>query len=79
MKRALEIQQQELALTQKKMNEKARMEALRLEKEAAVAVAKAQAIDNELSLLDNREPGNLHLSVEDPVERAQNYVNSQHF
>ena len=40
---ALKIQQQELALTQKKMNEKARMEALRLEEEAAVAVAKAQA------------------------------------
>ena len=76
---ALEIQQQELALTQKKMNEKARMEALRLEEEAAVAVAKAQAIDNELSLLDNREPGNLHLPVEDLIERAQNYVNSQHF
>ena len=76
---ALEIQQEELALTHKKMNKKARMEALRLEEEAAVAVAKAQAIDNELSLLDNQEPGNLHLPVEESIERAQNYVNSQNF
>ena len=52
------------------MNEKARMETLRLEEEAAVAIAKDQALDNELSLLDYREPRNLHLTVEDPVERA---------
>jgi hypothetical protein len=43
-KAALEIQRQELALAKKKMEEKARMESLRLEEEAAVAPTKAQAI-----------------------------------
>ena len=77
---ALEIQQQELALAQKKVGEKARFETLRLEKEAAVTVAKAQAIDTELCLVDNQEPEHLNrLPVEDPVERTEHFVNSQQF
>ena len=58
---AMEIQQQELALAQKKMEEKSRMESLRLEEEAAVAVAKAQAIDKELSLVDHQDPEHFDL------------------
>jgi hypothetical protein len=74
---AMEIQQQELA--QKKMEEKSRMESLRLEEEAAVAVAKAQAIDKELSLEDHQDPEHFDLPQDDPAERVQNYINSQHF
>ena len=76
---ALEIQQQELALAQRKLEENARMESLRLEEEAAVAVAKAQAIGKELSLEENQEPEPPDLPRDDPLERAQCYVNSQHF
>ena len=35
------------------MEDKARMATLQLEEESAVAVTKAQAMDNELSLVDN--------------------------
>ena len=77
---ALEIQQQELALAQKKIEKKVCMETLRLEEEAAVAVAKAQAIDDELSLVDNQEPKHLNLlPVENLVERTEHYVNSKQF
>jgi hypothetical protein len=75
----MEIQQQELALAQKKMEEKSRMESLRLEEEAAVAVAKAQAIDKELSLEDHQDPEHFDLPQDDPAERVQNYINSQRF
>lgn len=43
-KAALEIQQGEFALAQKKMKENARMESLRLEEEAVVAVTKAHRL-----------------------------------
>ena len=76
---AMEIQQQELALAQKKMEEKSRMESLRLEEEAAVAVAKAQAIDKELSLEDHQDPEHFDLPQDDLAERVQNYINSQRF
>ncbi|CAB4036588.1 Hypothetical predicted protein, partial [Paramuricea clavata] len=76
---AMEIQQQELALAQKKMEEKSRMESLLLEEEAAVAVAKAQAIDKELSLVDHQDPEHFDLPQDDPAERVQNYINSQRF
>lgn len=76
---ALEIQQQELTLAQRKLEEKARMETLRLEEEAVVAVTKFQAIDRELSFVENQEPEPLNLPRDDPVERVQRYVISQHF
>ena len=76
---AMEIQQQELALAQKKMEEKSRMESLRLEEEAAVTVVKAQAIDKELSLVDHQDPAHFDLPQDDPAERVQNYINSQRF
>jgi hypothetical protein len=64
---AMEIQQQELPLAQKKIEEKSRVGGLRLEEDAAVAVAKAHAIDKELSLEDHQ----------DPEHFDQNYINSQ--
>ena len=45
---ALNIQRKELALAKRKLEEQARLEALRLEDEAAVTVARAKAIDDEL-------------------------------
>ncbi len=71
---ALKLQKQELALNQRKLEEKARMETLRLEEEAEIAVAKAQAIDEEFNLggLEN-----INLPNEDPDERTHQYVHSQ--
>ncbi len=78
-KAALEIQQQELALAKKKMEEKARMESLRLEEEAAVALAKAQAIERELGLEEHLDYEKPDLPQDNPLERVQHYVASQVF
>ncbi len=78
-KAALEIQQQELALAKKKMEEKARMESLRLEEEAAVALAKAQAIERELGLEEHLDYEKPDLPEDNPLERVQHYVASQVF
>jgi hypothetical protein len=75
----MEIQQQELALAQKKMEEKSRIESLRLEEDAAVAVAKSQAIYKELSLEDHQDLEHFDPPQDDPAERIQNYINSQRF
>jgi hypothetical protein len=75
----MEIQQQELALAQKKIEEKSRVGGLRLEEDAAVAVAKPQAIDKELSLEDHQDPEHFDLPQYDPAERVQNYIYSQRF
>ena len=61
------------------MDENAQMECLRLEEEAVVTVTKAQAIDRELTFEENQEPEHLNLPRDDPVERVQRFVNSQHF
>ncbi len=71
---ALELQKQELALNQRKLEEKARMETLRLEEEAEIAVAKAQAIDEEFNLGGLET---INLPNEDPGERTHQYVHSQ--
>ncbi len=78
-KAALDIQQQELALAKKKMEEKARMESLRLEEEAAVALAKAQAIERELGLEEHLDYEKPDLPQDNPLERVQHYVASQVF
>ena len=49
---ALLIEQEELALARHKRSEKARLEALRLDEEAAIALATARAIDEELDESD---------------------------
>ena len=71
---ALELQKQELALNQRKLEEKARMETLRLEEEAEIAVTKAQAIDEEFNLGGLET---INLPNEDPGERTHQYVHSQ--
>ena len=45
---ALLIEEEELALARRKRHEKSRLEALRLDEEAAIALATAKAIDEEL-------------------------------
>ena len=47
---ALLIEEEELALARRKTSEKARLEALRLDEEAAIALAKAKAVEDELQL-----------------------------
>ena len=49
---ALLVEQEELALARHKQNEKARLEALRLDEEGALALATARAIDEELNESD---------------------------
>ena len=66
---ALQIQEQELALSRQKLEEKARLEQLRLEKEAEVAVAKIAAIEDELGISDPR-------GFDLPEERVDQRVNS---
>lgn len=46
----LRIQQEEMALARRRNEEQAHIESLRLEEEAAVAIAKANAIDDELGI-----------------------------
>ena len=47
-----EVQEYELALSCQKINENARLEKRRLQEEAAVAVAKVTAIEDELGISD---------------------------
>ena len=49
---ALLIEQEELGLARHKRNKKARLEALRLDEEAAIALATARAINEELNESD---------------------------
>ena len=49
---ALLIEQEELALARHKRKEKARLEALQLDEEGALALATARAIDEELNESD---------------------------
>ena len=77
---ALEIeerkrQEDELAFARRKREEEARLECLRVEQEAAAAVARAKAIDEELRLPDvDKLPD---LPLEEPSKRVQNFINSQ--
>lgn len=74
---ALLIQQEELALIRRKMNEQARIECLRLEEEAAIAVAKANAIDDELGFRGSEEAHRLDLPEENASQRVQHYIQNQ--
>ena len=75
---ALAIQQQELALAKRKLDEQAWLETLYLEEAAAVALAKANAIDDELGLRDPGEPPHLDLPEENPRQRVQNFIENQY-
>ena len=72
---ALELQQKELALARHKLDEQARLQALRLEEEAAVAVAKANTIDDELGYGDDDKLS--HLPEDNPSHRVQYFIENQ--
>ena len=73
-KLALQVQEYELALSRQNINEKARLEQLRLEEEAAVAVAKVTAIEDELGISDPRE---IDLPEENVDQRVNDYLENQ--
>ena len=74
---ALQLQQEELALAKHKLDEQARLEALRLEEEVAIAVAKANAIDDELGHGDSDPLSHLNIPEENPSQRVQSYIENQ--
>ena len=77
---ALELEERkrredELVFARRKREDQARLESLHVEQEAAAAVARAEAIDEELGLShENQLPD---LPVEEPRKRVEEYVNSQ--
>ena len=77
---ALLIEEEELALARRKRSEKARLEALRLDEEAAIALAKAKAIEDELQLsgasVHSQTPSLPNLPQVNPEERVQKYLDS---
>ncbi len=74
---ALAIQQEELALAKRKLDEHARLEALRLEEAAAVALAKADAIDDELGFRAGDELHPLNLPKENANQRVKHFIENQ--
>ena len=75
------IEQEELALARHKRNEKARLEALRLDKEAAIALATARAIDEELNesdlSVDKESFCAPNLPPVSPKQRVLEYLDTQ--
>ena len=75
------IEEEELALARCKRNEQARLKAMRLDEEAAIALAKAIAIDEELNQpidsVHNKPPHALDLPSASPKDRVQEYLDSQ--
>ena len=74
---ALDIQREELALAKRKLEEQARLEALRLEDEAAIAVARAEALDEELGFDVGHEQNPIDLPVDNPQTRVQQFIEGQ--
>ena len=74
---AFVIQQAELALARHKLDEQARLEPLRLEEAAAVAVAKANAIDDELGFGTGGELPHLDLPEENSSQKVQHFIENQ--
>ena len=77
---ALELQEKkrredDIAFARRKLEEQARLESLRAEQEAAVAVARAKAIDQELRLVHEYEPPDL--PFEEPGKRVDEFFSSQ--
>ena len=75
------IEDMELALDRPKRDEQAKLEALRLEEEAKVAIATAKAIDEELDQMGLKIPAEsfhfLDLPLADSKECVEEYINSQ--
>ena len=61
----------------RKLEEQARLEALRLKEDAAVAVARAQAIDDELGFDTDHEQNRIDLSAENSQTRVQQFIEEQ--
>ena len=78
---ALLIEEEELALARRKRNEQAKLEAMRLDEEAAIALAKALAIDEELNQsacsTHYKPPHALDLPSASPKDRVQEYLDSR--
>jgi hypothetical protein len=74
---ALDIQREELALAKRKLEEQARLEALRLEDEAAIAVARAEALDEEFGFDVGHEQNPIDLPVDNPQTRVQQFIEGQ--
>ena len=77
---ALLIEEEELALARRKRSEKVRLEALRLDEEAAIVLAKAKAIEDELQLpgasVHSQTSFLPNLPQVNPKERVQKYLDS---
>ena len=74
---ALLIQQEELALARRKMDEQVKIEGLHLEEEAAIAVAKANAIDDEPGFKNGAEAYRVYLPAENTSQRVQHYIENR--
>ena len=74
------MEEEELALARRKRSEKGRLEALRLDEEAAIALAKAKAIEDELQLsgasVHSQTPSLPNLPQVNPEERVQKYLDT---
>ena len=79
--RSAQLIEEELALARRKRNEQAKLEAMRLDEEAAIALAKALAIDEELNQSDcsahYKPPHALDLPSASPKDRVQEYLDSR--
>ena len=71
------IQQEEMALARRKREEEAHMESLRLEEEAAVAMAKAAAIDLELGSNTALQDLEIELPEVSSKQRVEEYIYNQ--
>ena len=74
---ALAIQQEEIALAKRKLDKHARLEAIRLEEAVAVALAKADAIDDELGFLAVDDSPPLNLPEENANQRVKHFIQNQ--
>ena len=74
------IEEKERAIARRKRSEKAKLEALRLHEEAAIALAKAKVIEDEFQLsgasVHSQTPSLTNLPQVNPKESVQKYLDS---
>ena len=71
------IEEEELALARRKRNEQARLEAMRLDEEAAIAMAIDEELNQSAGSVHNKPPHALDLPSASPKDRVQEYLDSQ--